>query len=253
MRPPCQGDIRRAVPVPCCGRDTTAAALPFADGPATDGSCMEAAGQVASIRSEQTESLMWLRGRRDLTAVHHGVPSAACIAAASHDIGTVDPILLVRDRSRWRRAGWACGDLAQRTGDIAFAPFHAHDFVTEAAGRPSRLGMTVSTMALKDRRNASHDMDIAKGKTPVPRRHRIVDQCSAIGDTSHTQAGFVQLPPGGFVVTRREASRASSRTSTCNAKGRSDRIGGDVIMGGPDAARGERPCHGRRGARSMRR
>ena len=80
-------------------------------------------------------------------------------------------------------------------------------------------------------------MHIPKAE-PGGRGHRVVDQRRAIGNARHAQAGGVQFQPGALVMRGQDRAGIVAHANT-HTKSRRHRIGGDVVMRGANAARGE--------------
>ena len=130
----------------------------------------------------------------------------------------------------------APGDLRQRPGDLALGQIQAQGL---AQGRrpPAKALQEPVEHGAKHFRHPGHHMHIAQRKA---RRggNRIVDQHRAFGDAGHALARLVELDPHPFIARRQQGARVFSHRDP-RAKGRADRIGGDVVMGRADPAGGE--------------
>ena len=126
--------------------------------------------------------------------------------------------------------------LSQRSGDVALAPFDAMGGADQ--GGPTGQGwQNAGDHRLEHGGDAGHDIDVFQLE-PRCRRHGIVDQRGIIGDTRHAQTGGVQLCRAfGVVVGQNGAGILTHIDMLVERSG--DAIGGDVIMGRPDAAAGE--------------
>ena len=128
------------------------------------------------------------------------------------------------------------GDQAQRVADVALAKRAAHLFGQELGPGPERRQHIVEH-GLEDRGNAGHDMHIADDEA---RRagDRIVDVAAAHGHARHALAGGRELQ-AALGVMRAEQRQRVRIVIAGDAEGGGHRVGGDVVMGGADAAGGK--------------
>ena len=68
--------------------------------------------------------------------------------------------------------------------------------------------------------------------------NRIVDQDRPFGNARHAHPRLVELKPAAVVMPRQKIARVVADMKR-KAEGGGNRIGGDVVMGRPDPARGE--------------
>lgn len=90
---------------------------------------------------------------------------------------------------------------------------------------------------IEDRRDASHDMDIAEDE---PRRvgQRVVNQHRPIRNPRHPQPGLVQLAAGGGVVSFQDRPGVGPHVYS-HAERCGNAVGGDIVVGGADSAGGK--------------
>ena len=127
-----------------------------------------------------------------------------------------------------------CLDIRQSLRDGAFRKFRRNrDRLDRDATR--QAGQDFFHHRPHHHRHARHHKDVADLKS---RRHgsTVLDQAGAIRNARHALARVIELALG---IARFQRGIRLGVIADADAKGLGHRIGGDVVMGGADAARGE--------------
>ena len=143
-------------------------------------------------------------------------------------------------------AGMRRRDGAELGADIALAAVGAHGF-RQHFGAGLELRRHVFEHRLHDLRNAGHDDDIADAKAGR-RRDFVEHQLGSGGQPRHAHARLVHHAAGLRQPGAQNLDHAGVIVDR-HAERLGDCVGGDVVMGGADAAGGEDISHSARARR----
>ena len=160
--------------------------------------------------------------------------SLSAIARAHHQIGVRLLVFVHEGIAADDGVGMGGGDLPQRAADVAFPRIGADRFGQHAHAR-FQLGRDDVHHRLHDRGHAGHHDDIADLEAGRE-DGRALDQFGAVGDAGHAQAGLVEVLLAPALAEPRDHLRVMV---DADAERLGDAVGGDVVMGRPDAAGGE--------------
>jgi hypothetical protein len=167
--------------------------------------------------------------------LRHGGIHPCGIGAADHQIGAMRAVLDERIGPH-RQVGKLGRQRAEIGGDVALAPVHAQGLAQQRCA-PGQVGQHRGHHRLEYLGHAGHHMHVADGKAGRG-GHRVVDQLRAVGDARHALARIVEGQACAVVMRGQQRHRIGAVPDR-HAKGRGDRVGGDVVMRGADPAAGE--------------